>query len=235
LSPGEELEYRLLATRAEPDWHEEQFKHLRSTDRFAAAFHLDRLLAYRPSQRADWLRQRTTLLEAMLNLDPKNADVKLLLARTAWHSPTLGPIDAFSLLPSADEKGLLSRRTRGGILLRRQREDEAVPVLEAALKDRGDDQPPVEELLLAWAYHETKQPDKAKEMWTKATAWLDKGQEAVRAANAVGTLPAGVLLGLEPLFVAPTHPRYNVFDWETWHELDVLRRELAPRLEAQKP
>jgi hypothetical protein len=38
-----------------------------------------------------------------------------------------------------------------------------------------------------------------------------------------------------PLFVAPTHPRYSAFDWETWHELDVLRRELAPRFAAQKP
>jgi hypothetical protein len=60
--------------------------------------------------------------------------------------------------------------------------------------------------------------------------WLDQGQETVRAANVAGTLPSGVLPGVAPLFVAPTHPRYNAFDWETWHELDVLRRELAPRL-----
>ena len=50
-----------------------------------------------------------------------------------------------------------------------------------------------------------------------------------------GTLPAGVLPGVLPLFVSPPHPRYNAFDWETWHELDVLRRELAPRFEARKP
>jgi hypothetical protein len=37
------------------------------------------------------------------------------------------------------------------------------------------------------------------------------------------------------LFIPPTDPRYNAFDWETWHELDVLRRELAPRFEAKEP
>jgi hypothetical protein len=121
------------------------------------------------------------------------------------------------------------------MLLQQQKAAEAIDVLEAALKDRGDDQPPVEELLLAWAYHENKQTDKAKELWTKATAWLDRQQEAVRATNLVGTLPAGALPGMAPLFVAPTHPRYNAFDWETWHQLDVLRRELAPRFQAQKP
>ena len=42
LPQDEELEYRLWATRPEPDWHAEQFKKLQNSDRFAAAFHLDR-------------------------------------------------------------------------------------------------------------------------------------------------------------------------------------------------
>ena len=120
---------------------------------------------------------------------------------------------------------------RGGLLLRQKKAGEAVP----ALKDRGDDPPPVEELLLAWAYLDTDQADKAKALWTKATAWLDSQQEAVRATNLAGTLPAGALPGVAPLFLVPTHPRYNAFDWETWHELDVLRRELAPRFAAKGP
>ena len=232
----EELEYRLWATRTEPDWHEEQFKKLESSDRFAAVFHLDRVLAYLPLQRSALLRQRTQYLVETLKQDAQNAAARLLLARTAWHSPTLGPKDAAALVPSADNKGLLARRTRGGLLLLRlKKAHEAVPVLETALKDRGADQPPVEELLLAWAYHETKQADKAKDLWTKAIVELDRGQELVRAANVVGTLPAGLLPGLQQLFVAPTHPRYNAFDWETWHELDVLRRELASRWEAKQP
>src|SRR6516164_11063763 len=93
----------------------------------------------------------------------------------------------------------------------------------------------MEELLLAWTDRDIDQPDKAKVLWAKATAWLDGQQEAVRAADLAGTLPAGPLPGVAPLFLAPTHPRYNAFDWETWHELDVLRRELAPRITANAP
>jgi hypothetical protein len=119
------------------------------------------------------------------------------------------------------------------LLLRQKKAAEAVPVLEAALKERGDDPPPVEELLLAWAYLDTDQADKAKVLWAKATAWLDGQQEAVRAADLAGTLPAGPLPGVAPLFLAPTHPRYNAFDWETWHEIDMLRRELGPRFAAK--
>jgi hypothetical protein len=235
LPPGEELEYRLWATRPDPDWHEEQFKDAQRSDRFAAAFHLDRLLAYAPARREALLRQRTAFLEGTLRQDAKDAGARLLLARAAWHSPRLGPKDAAALLPPAEAQGLLARRTRGGLLLRQGKAAEAAAVLEAALKDPGDDQPPVEELLLAWAYHETEQAAKAKERWARATAWLKRGQEAVRAANVAGALPAGPLPGLLPVFVPPTHPRYNAFDWETWHELDVLRRELAPRFGAQKP
>ena len=66
-------------------------------------------------------------------------------------------------------------------------------------------------------------------------AWLDGQQEAVRAADLAGTLPAGSLPGMAPLFLAPTHPRYSAFNWETWHEIDVLRRELGPRFAVQKP
>ncbi len=90
-------------------------------------------------------------------------------------------------------------------------------------------------MLLAWAYLDTKQADKAKELWAKATAWLDRQQEAMRAANIVGTLPAGVLAGVATLLAPPLHPRYNAFDWETWHELDVLRSELPPRFPANNP
>jgi WD40 repeat protein len=235
LPPGEELEYRLWATWPQPDWHEEQFQKLQGNDHFAAAFHLDRLLACVPARRGALLRQRTTYLEVTLKQDAQNAAARLLLARTAWHSPALGPKDAAALLPSADDKGLLQRRTRAGMLLRQQKPDEAVAVLEATLKGRGDDKPPAEELLLAWAYLDTKQPDKAKALWAKATAWLDRGQEAARAANVVGALPDGILPGMAALLAPPADPRYNSFDWETWHEIDALRRELAPRFGARKP
>jgi hypothetical protein len=47
---------------------------------------------------------------------------------------------------------------------------------EAALKDRGDNKPPVEKLLFAWAYLETDQAGTAKAMRTKATAKRDSRQ-----------------------------------------------------------
>jgi hypothetical protein len=235
LPQDEDLADRLWATRPEPDWREEQFKSAQTSDRFAAAFHLDRLLAYAPARRADLLRQRTAFLEATLKHDDQDAAARLLLARTAWHSPALGPKDTAALLPPADETGLLQRRTRAGMLLRQQKAAEAVEILEAALKERGDDKPSAGELLLTWAYLDTKQAGQAKEMWTKATAWLDCGQEAVRAANVVGALPGGILSGTASLSAPPADPRYNPFDWETWHEIDVLRRELAPRFEAKQP
>jgi hypothetical protein len=217
-----------LGDTGRPDWDQEQFQQNLDKDRFAAAFHLDRMLAYLPSRRTDLLRQRTAFLEATLRQNQDDASARLLLARTAWHSPPLGPKDATDFLPAADDKQPFAQRTRGGLLLRQKKAAEAVPALEAALKNRGDDPPPVEVLLLAWAYLDTDQADKAK-------AWLDGQQEAVRAADLAGTLPAGALPGVAPLFLAPTHPRYNAFDWETWHELDVLRRELAPRITANAP
>jgi WD40 repeat protein len=231
---GEEFEDRLRATRAESDWHQEQFRTFQAADRFAAAFHLDRQLAYTPARRDVLLRQRTAYLEATRKQDASNGGARLLLARAAWHDPALGPKDSAAIMPSADEKGLLQQRTRAGLLLRQQKPDEAVGVLEAALKERGDDKPPAEELLLAWAYLDTKQPGKAKALWAKATAWLDQGQQTVRAANVVGALPGGLVPGAA-LFAPPADPRYNPFDWETWHEIDVLRRELAPRFEAKQP
>jgi hypothetical protein len=67
--------------------------------------------------------------------------------------------------------------------LRQHKAAEAVAVLEAALKDREDDKQPVKELLLAWSYLDTKQADKAKELWTKALAWLDRGPGPVPAVR----------------------------------------------------
>jgi hypothetical protein len=80
---------------------------------------------------------------------------------------------------------------------------------------------PVEELLLAWAYLDTNQPDKATAMWRTAAAWLGRRQE----------LPRHPILGAPE----PDDSRYSAFDWETWHELGVLRRELAPRFAAHNP
>jgi WD40 repeat protein/tRNA A-37 threonylcarbamoyl transferase component Bud32 len=235
LPPDEELEYRLWVTRPEPGRHREQFHEYKDSDRFAAAFHLDRYLAYRLEERAILLDVRTRYLEETLKQDAQDAAARLRLARTAWHDPALGPQDADALIPSADETGLLQRRTRAGLLMRQHKAAEAVAVLGAALRERGNDRPPAEELLLAWAYLDTKQPDRAREQWAKATAWLDRGQEAMRAANVAVALAAGAIPGAVALLAPAADPRYDAFDWETWHEIDVLRRELAPRFEVKQP
>ena len=60
-------------------------------------------------------------------------------------------------------------------------------------------------------------------------------RQPLQITSALGALPSGPLVGITELFTPPADPRYNAFDWETWHELDVLRRELAPRFEAKKP
>jgi hypothetical protein len=152
------------------------------------------MLAYLQAQRTELLPQRTAFLEATLKQNKDDATARLLLARTVWHSPALVPKDATDFLPAADDKLPFAQRTRGGLLLRQKKAAYAVPVLEAALKERGDDPPPVEELLLAWAYLDTDQADKAKALWTKATAWLDGPQEAVRGGprrHAAGGHTAG--------------------------------------------
>ena len=48
-------------------------------------------------------------------------------------------------------------------------------------------------------------------------------------------LPGGMLSGVAPLFALSADPRYNAFDWETWHELDLLHCELTPRFGEQQP
>jgi hypothetical protein len=137
------------------------------------------------------LRHRTASLEATLKQSKNDLAARLLLARTAWHSPPLGPKDATGFLPAADVKRPFAQRTRGGLLLRQKKPTEAVPALEEALKNRGDDAPPVEELLVAWAYLHTGQTVKAKALWAKAARWLDSQQEALRAVDLARMLPAG--------------------------------------------
>ena len=87
------------------------------------------------------------------------------------------------------------------------------------LERAGDDKPPVEELLLAWAYLDTKQADKAKERGRRRRrGWTASKKRCVRRTSS-GRYPAACLPGVATLFAAPADPRYNAFDWETWHEL----------------
>ena len=70
-----------------------------------------------------------------------------------------------------------------------------------------------------------KQPEEARRWLDRAVAWIDRYQQPMQVASAVGCAPSGPLFAATELHKPPLDPRYNPFDWETWHELEVFRRE----------
>jgi hypothetical protein len=48
-------------------------------------------------------------------------------------------------------------------------------------------------------------------------------------------MSTGMLHSVSLLRAPPADPRNNAFDWETWHEIDVLSRELAPCVSVKQP
>jgi tetratricopeptide (TPR) repeat protein len=121
------------------------------------------------------------------------------------------------------------RRIQGGLLLRAGQPEEAVKRLLEAKKDM--DEAPYEDLLLALAYHQLKQPDEATKCLSHAVAALDRSRHELAAGNAVlsGNLsPLHMLTGLQ----APTLPdgRERMLGWQGWLDLQVLRREVENAL-----
>ena len=118
----------------------------------------------------------------------------------------------------------------GGLLIRKGKPLEAIGPLTNALNMREADKPPVEELLLALAYADAKQPAVAAKWQAKAVAWLDKYEKSMQVASMLGTASTDKWGSLLELVRKPTDPRYNSFDWETWHECDVFRAEVEQKL-----
>jgi hypothetical protein len=110
----------------------------------------------------------------------------------------------------------LAQRIVAQQLLRDSKPSLAIPLLFACLLSRPATSPPVEELLLAQAYLDLKQPDEAKRFYKVATDWLDRPRDP-KDNLGVGSAPNG-------------DPRRNPFDWEAWHECDVFRLECERRL-----
>jgi hypothetical protein len=81
------------------------------------------------------------------------------------------------------------------------------PVLRAALRKRGPNDPPVEELLLALAHLHQKQPDEARKHLHTAVAWMRRGAEPSPCAPplwsgwplVVHLLPWAAWLSLHPI------------------------------------
>jgi hypothetical protein len=107
---------------------------------------------------------------------------------------------------------------------------EAIAPLKSALALRGEDRPPVEELLLALAFADMKQPDEARRWLGVASAWIDRYRQPLQIASALGCAPSGPLFAATEMVKTPLDPRYNPFDWETWYELELFRMEAEGRL-----
>jgi hypothetical protein len=223
----------------DPGWHRAEARSsLEANLPFAATWHLDRLLAALPQQRPSLLRERNAVLAGMHHDDRRDPLPVLRLARAAVWAPDSVP-NVKDLLPAVaklakDQPDGLALRLHAALLLRTGSAKEALPLLQACLKSRSPDAPPVEELLLALAHHALGQPDQARQHLAAATAWLDQGQLPLRATAVVATLGTNWAAAATLTQVTPLHPRLNPLDWETRLELEALRAEAERALAARK-
>jgi hypothetical protein len=199
---AEELDYRSIHTRPDVWRYRKGYEVARAAnDRFAARFYLDRLLSL-PAQRTTERFKERNALQA----DPR------VIARTGFHHPALAkaPYDRGVLALLAVNGDRLAQRLVAQELLRDGKSRPAIPMLFWCMASRPTTSPPVEELLLAQAYLDLKQPDEAKRLYRAAAEWLDRPRESKEAVT------------MEPA----DDPRHNPFHWEAWHECDVFRAEV---------
>ena len=55
----------------------------------------------------------------------------------------------------------------------------------------------------------------------------------LKDVSALGCAPSGPQFATTEKVKTPLDPRYNPFDWETWHELDVFRQEAEAKLDSR--
>ena len=130
-----------------------------ANDRFAARFYLDRILSL-PEHRTTARFSERNALQA----DP------LVIARTGFHHPALAkaPYDRGTVALLAVRGDRLAQRLVAQELLRDGKPGPAIPLLFWCLASRPATSPPVEELLLAQAYLDLKQPAEAKRFYRAA-------------------------------------------------------------------
>jgi len=145
-------------------------------------------------------------------------DDPLVVGRTGFHHPAQAktPYDRGTVTFLADNGDRLARQLVAQQLLRDGKPGPAIPLLFWCLAARPATSPPVEELLLAQAYLDLKQPDEARRFYRMATERLDRPRDP-KDNLGVGFAPNG-------------DPRRNPFDWEAWHECDVFRSEVEKAL-----
>ena len=241
LTPEEQQRLRLeeesiLQTHVSREFHLAQADAAAENNQpFACVFHLDRLLILLPGERGNLLKRRLAVLTAVLKKTPGDVWAVRALARQAIADPALLP-QRNTLLALrttlARQHDAASDRLYGVLLLRTDSAREAVPVLRAALKKCGPNSPPVEELLLALAHAQSKQPTEARKHLQTAVAWIQRDSGPVRAASLAGLAVRSPLTTLGSLVTTPPSPR---LDPSTAHELAALRTEVEKALATQKP
>ena len=222
---SEELAYRWLHTRSNFWGYRKEYDSSRiSGDGFATRFYLDRILSLPEHRTTERYRERNALQP-----DP------CVVARTGFHHPALAkvPYESGVLHQLAVKGDRLAARLVAQEFLRDGRPRSAVPLLFACLFSRSSASPPVEELLLAQAHLDLKQPDEAKRFYQIAADWLDRPGWPIRAANVVAHSVPNPWAGV--VAAAPVgDPSRSPFDWEPWHECDVFRVQVERRL-ASRP
>jgi hypothetical protein len=227
LRQEEERTQRILDARATLEFHSAEAAAAENNRQpFAAVFHLDRLLLLLPEQRKDLLRRSHAVLTAALKANANDLWAVRALARQAVSDPDSVP-DRKGLLASLAKQPDAPRdRLHGGLLLRTGSPREAALVLRAAIRHRGADAPPVEELLLALACVQLKQPAEARKLLHTSVAWMRRGSGPVRATALAGLAGRGSLAALGAFAVTPPDPRLVPLDHQTAHELTALRAEV---------
>jgi hypothetical protein len=219
----EEFSYRLQHSGPNVQRYQEGYLAAQQAkDLFAARFYLDRGLSIS-------LHTVDFRVRSQIQPDPR------LVARAGFHHPELAstPYDRRVLHALAVNGDRLAKRLVAQELLGEGKPKPAIPLLVECMLTRpisDPPKPPVEELLLARAYLDLKQPDEAKRFYRAAADWLERFEKPLQAANIVTHCGANPWAGLGEAFAPTDDPRRNPFDWENWYECDVFRADVERRI-----
>jgi tetratricopeptide (TPR) repeat protein len=246
----DEMAEHLFDTRPRPERHLQAFEAAHHAgDFFAAAVHLDRLLAYSSAQRGEWLEQRNKLQQKIqqmsafsraaeqqrkvLTARDRSARSILVEARTEMHTPALkAPAIDWDIVAALAANGdRLATRLVGQKRLADGKPGEALVLLHLSMLGRkGDRSPPLEELVIAQCLLELKKPEEAMRYYRAAADWFDRQLVPYRAANAATHGFNGGWQVVAELNKPIDDPRYNSFDWESWYEAEIFRKALETKI-----
>ena len=220
---AEEFSYRLDHTRPELQCYRDGYQAAQQAkDVYSMQFYLDRALSMFPTTAN--LRTRNQI----------HSDLRLIVRTTFHHSPLANTPYERSILHTLALNGdRLAKRLVAQECIRDAKPQAAIPILFECLLSRPithPPKPPVEELLLAQAYLDMKDPEQANRIYRAAAEWLERYEKPIQAMNIVSHCTLNPWAGLGEAFAPIDDPRRNPFDWESWHECDVFRAEVERRL-----